>query len=89
MFFDEAKIHVQAGAGGNGCVSFRREKYLPLGGPDGGNGGRGGNVYLVADPHQNTLINFRKCRHFKAGRGGHGKESGVRRQPVTHHGPVQ
>ncbi len=76
LFFDEARIHVQAGTGGNGCVSFRREKYVPLGGPDGGNGGPGGNVHLVVDPHQNTLINFRKRRHFKAGRGGHGRGKG-------------
>jgi GTP-binding protein len=73
LFFDEVKIHVEAGAGGNGCVSFRREKYVPLGGPNGGSGGRGGNVYLEADRHLNTLINFKGRRHFKAQRGGHGK----------------
>ena len=73
MFFDEVKIHVEAGAGGDGCVSFRREKYVPLGGPNGGNGGRGGDVYLEADPHLNTLINFKGRRHFKAQRGGDGK----------------
>ena len=73
LFFDEAKIHVEAGAGGDGCVSFRREKYVPLGGPNGGNGGRGGEVYLSADPHLNTLTSFRGRRHFKAQRGGHGK----------------
>lgn len=73
MFFDEVKIHVEAGAGGDGCVSFRREKYVPLGGPNGGNGGRGGDVYLEADPHLNTLISFKGRRHFKAQRGGHGK----------------
>ena len=73
MFFDEAKIHVKAGDGGNGCVSFRREKYIPFGGPNGGNGGKGGDVYLVADPHLNTLINFKKRSHFKAQRGGHGR----------------
>jgi len=72
-FFDEVKIHVEAGAGGNGCVSFRREKYVPLGGPNGGNGGPGGSVYLEADRHLNTLINFKGRRHFKAGRGGHGQ----------------
>jgi GTP-binding protein len=72
-FFDEVKIHVEAGAGGDGCVSFRREKYVPLGGPNGGNGGPGGNVYLEADRHLNTLINFKGRRHFKAGRGGHGQ----------------
>jgi len=73
LFFDEVKIHVEAGAGGDGCVSFRREKYVPLGGPNGGNGGRGGDVYLEADPHLNTLISFKGRRHFKAQRGGHGK----------------
>jgi len=73
LFFDQVKIHVEAGAGGNGCVSFRREKYVPLGGPNGGNGGRGGNVYLAVDRHLNTLISFKGHRHFKAQRGGHGK----------------
>ena len=72
-FFDEVKMQVEAGAGGDGCVSFRREKYVPLGGPNGGNGGPGGNVYLEADRHLNTLINFKGRRHFKAGRGGHGQ----------------
>jgi GTP-binding protein len=73
LFLDQVKIHVEAGAGGNGCVSFRREKYVPFGGPDGGNGGRGGDVYLTADPHLNTLMSFKGKRHFKAQRGGHGK----------------
>jgi len=72
LFFDEVKIYVEAGAGGNGCVSFRREKYVPLGGPNGGNGGPGGSVFLQADRHLNTLVSFRGRRHFKAGRGGHG-----------------
>ncbi len=73
MFFDEAKIYVKAGDGGNGCVSFRREKYIPFGGPNGGNGGKGGDIYLVVDLHLNTLINFKKRSHFKAQRGGHGR----------------
>ena len=73
MFFDEAKIYVKAGDGGNGCVSFRREKYVAFGGPNGGNGGKGGDVYLVVDPHLNTLISFKKRSHFKAQRGGHGR----------------
>lgn len=80
MFFDEAKIYVKAGDGGNGCVSFRREKYVPLGGPDGGDGGKGGDVYLVANPHLNTLVNFNRRTHFKAQRGGHGRGKGQKGQ---------
>jgi GTP-binding protein len=72
-FFDNVKIHVEAGAGGDGCVSFRREKYVPLGGPNGGNGGPGGSVFLSADRRLNTLISFRGQRHFKAERGGNGQ----------------
>jgi GTP-binding protein len=86
MFFDEAKIYVKAGDGGNGCVSFRREKYIPFGGPNGGNGGKGGDVYLVLNPHLNTLINFKKRSHFKAQRGGHGRgkdQTGKRGEDLT------
>ncbi len=74
-FVDETTIHVQAGNGGNGCLSFRRERCIPLGGPDGGDGGDGGCVYLVADENINTLVDFRHARHFKAqhGEGGMGK----------------
>lgn len=72
MFADEATIWVKAGDGGNGAVAFRREKYVPRGGPAGGNGGNGGDVYLVASPHYNTLYHFRQAMHFKAGRGEHG-----------------
>ncbi len=75
LFFDEAKIFVQAGAGGNGAVSFRREKFVPYGGPDGGHGGKGGDVILVVNPRLNTLLGFRKRSHFKAGRGAHGQGS--------------
>ncbi len=68
-FIDEAKISVQAGNGGEGCLSFRREKYVALGGPDGGDGGDGGSVYLEVDPRLNTLIDFRYKRIFKARNG--------------------
>lgn len=73
MFFDEAKIHARAGDGGDGAVAFRREKYVPRGGPAGGDGGDGGDVILEVDPQLNTLIHFQKQVHFRAGRGGHGK----------------
>jgi GTP-binding protein len=75
-FVDEAEITVHAGSGGNGCVSFRREKFIPFGGPDGGNGGEGGSVFLVADEGLNTLIDFRHERVFRAQRG----ENGMGRQ---------
>jgi GTP-binding protein len=73
MFVDEVDIHVAAGHGGAGALSFRREKFVPRGGPDGGNGGRGGSVYLVADPHRNTLVHFRYTTEFAAKRGGQGE----------------
>jgi len=76
MFNDRARIHVQAGRGGDGALSFRREKYVPKGGPDGGDGGRGGDVVLVADPDLRDLSRFRRKRLFKGGRGGHGGGSG-------------
>ncbi len=75
MFYDLAKVYVKGGDGGNGCCSFRREKYVPEGGPNGGDGGRGGNVVFRADPGQNTLIDFRYKKHFKAERGAHGQGS--------------
>jgi GTP-binding protein len=71
-FVDEARIKVAAGDGGNGCASFRREKYIPKGGPDGGDGGHGGSVYLVADSGLNTLVDFRTQRMHKAERGQNG-----------------
>jgi len=76
QFVDEAEISVHAGNGGNGCVSFRREKFIPRGGPDGGNGGNGGDVWLVADEGLNTLVDFRHQRIFRASRG----EDGMGRQ---------
>jgi GTPase len=75
MFVDEARIAVKAGDGGNGCVAFRREKYVPRGGPSGGDGGRGGSVYLEANPNDNTLLRYRYNREFKADRGRHGEGS--------------
>ena len=77
MFVDHARIYVKAGAGGNGCVAFRREKFVPRGGPSGGNGGRGGSVYFRSTVHLNTLLPFQYSQHFKAERGKHG--SGNRR----------
>lgn len=71
-FVDEATIKVRAGNGGNGSASFRREKYVPRGGPDGGDGGKGGDVYLLADPHLNTLVDFRYRTQFQATNGGRG-----------------
>jgi GTPase len=75
MFVDEVDIRVSAGDGGRGCVSFRREKFVPRGGPDGGDGGRGGSVFLVASPHLNTLVNFRFHPEYTARGGGHGEGS--------------
>jgi GTP-binding protein len=75
MFVDEVDIRVSAGDGGRGCVSFRREKFVPRGGPDGGDGGHGGSVFLVANPHLNTLVNFRFHPEFHARRGQHGQGS--------------
>src|SRR6218665_727658 len=72
-FVDEAFIDVAAGDGGNGCVSFRHEKYKEFGGPNGGDGGRGGHVFAVADPNLNTLVDFRYARRHEAKRGGHGR----------------
>ncbi|KAK4379990.1 hypothetical protein RND71_001852 [Anisodus tanguticus] len=84
--FDRAKIYVKAGDGGNGVVAFRREKFVPLGGPSGGDGGRGGNVYVEVDRSMNSLLPFRQSVHIKAGRGGHGhgkKQFGAKGKDVV------
>ena len=74
-FFDEARIEVLAGDGGNGCMSFRREKYIPMGGPDGGDGGKGASIWAMADRNLNTLIDFRYTRVFRGQKGEHGRGS--------------
>ncbi|CAL5347029.1 unnamed protein product [Camellia sinensis] len=84
--FDRAKIFVKAGDGGNGVVAFRREKYVPFGGPSGGDGGRGGNVYVEVDGSMNSLLPFRQNIHFRAGRGSHGqgkKQNGAKGEDVV------
>ncbi|MBZ5535335.1 MAG: GTPase ObgE [Acidobacteriia bacterium] len=75
MFLDEARIFVKAGGGGNGCLAFRREKFVPRGGPSGGDGGRGGDVFMESSQRHNTLIHYRYNREFKAQRGRHGEGS--------------
>ncbi len=74
-FLDEAKIYLESGKGGAGCVAFRREKYIDMGGPDGGNGGRGGHIIIECVPNLNTLIDFRYTQHFRAETGHHGEGS--------------
>ncbi|KAL5983880.1 putative GTP-binding protein obgc1, chloroplastic [Asimina triloba] len=84
--FDRAKIYAKAGDGGNGVVAFHREKYVPLGGPSGGDGGRGGNVYVEVDGSMNSLLPFRNSMHFRAGRGSHGqgrKQVGAKGEDVV------
>jgi GTP-binding protein len=73
LFADEAKIFVKGGHGGNGCVAFRREKYVPRGGPSGGDGGNGGSIFMEANINDNTLLRYRYNREFKADRGRHGE----------------
>jgi GTP-binding protein len=75
MFIDEARITIKAGDGGHGCIAFRREKFVPRGGPSGGDGGNGGNIYLVTNPNENTLLKFRFNHTFRAERGRHGEGS--------------
>ena len=90
-FLDETKIFVKSGDGGDGCVSFRREKNVAMGGPDGGDGGRGGDVVLEGSGSLNTLIDFRYKQHIKGGRGGHGmgkNRTGSKGKSVTVKIPV-
>ena len=75
MFIDEAKIRVKAGDGGNGCMAFRREKFVPRGGPSGGDGGRGGDIWMESSERHNTLVHFRFNPEYKAERGRHGEGS--------------
>ena len=89
-FLDQAKIYIRSGDGGAGAVSFRREKFIEFGGPDGGNGGRGGDVYGEAVDGLNTLIDYRYRQHFKAKTGGHGMgrdRSGAAGDAVVLQGP--
>ena len=71
-FVDSVKIHVRSGKGGSGCTSFRREKYIPMGGPDGGDGGKGGDIYFVGDQNRNTLLDLSFQQHQHAGNGSNG-----------------
>ncbi|SQD78925.1 Obg family GTPase CgtA [Moritella yayanosii] len=90
-FVDETRIKVEAGDGGSGCVSFRREKYVARGGPDGGDGGDGGHVYMIADENLNTLVDFRFVRFHKAERGENGRakdQTGARGEDITLRVPV-
>ena len=85
-FLDEAKIYVKSGDGGNGCASFRREKYVEFGGPDGGDGGKGGDVIIRCVKGKNTLIDFRYKQHYKAQRGENGsgkKRTGYSGHPIS------
>jgi len=91
MFHDRARIHVAAGRGGDGSISFRREKYVPKGGPDGGDGGRGGDVVMVADPRLRDLSGIRPGQRFRSGRGAHGRgrqQQGAGGEAVELHVPV-
>lgn len=90
-FQDQARVYIQSGAGGNGSPSFRREKYIEFGGPDGGNGGDGGSVYVEAVDGLNTLVDFRFQQHFKAGRGGNGagrNRTGANGEDIVLHVPA-
>ena len=90
-FLDEAKIFIKAGNGGSGCASFRKEKYIEFGGPDGGNGGKGGLIYFKSQNNLNTLIDFRYKQHFKAENGKNGsgkKKTGANGKDLMIHVPA-
>src|ERR1700722_4140143 len=90
-FLDHAKIHLQSGDGGAGAGGFRREKFIEFGGPDGGNGGRGGDIVIEAVANLNTLIDYRYRQHFRAAKGGHGmgaNRTGADASPVVLRVPV-
>src|SRR5919205_706275 len=90
-FLDEAKVYIRSGDGGNGCVAFRREKFIEFGGPSGGNGGRGGDVIVEVVDGLNTLIDYRYQQHFKAPKGGNGMgkdRHGANGKPVVLKVPV-
>ena len=84
-FLDQCKIYLKSGDGGRGAMSFRREKFIEFGGPDGGDGGKGGDIVFAAADNLNTLIDYRYRQHFRAqnGRGGAGREPHRRRRPAT------
>ncbi len=89
-FLDQAKIYLRSGDGGDGVVAFRREKFIEFGGPDGGNGGKGGDIIFVAEHNLNTLIDFRYTQHFRAPKGGNGAGSdrtGAGARGRRHQGP--
>ena len=91
QFVDKAKIIIKAGDGGDGCASFHREKFVMRGGPDGGDGGRGGNVVFLADPNMSTLLDFRFARHYRAAGGENGRarmSSGKNGEDIVIHVPV-
>ena len=83
MLYDRATIHIEAGAGGNGCMSFRREAHVPRGGPDGGDGGRGGDMVVVADPRLRDLATYRHKRHFRASAAGTARASSATARAAT------
>jgi GTP-binding protein len=90
-FLDEAKVFIKSGDGGNGCLSFRHEKFLEYGGPNGGNGGKGGDIFVEAAENLNTLIDYRYRQHFRAGRGNDGagySRTGANGKPITLKVPI-